>query len=453
MNETQTLAEFATALTLSEIPADTRAQGKRLILDQLGCQIGSSGLPWSQHVYQTTRAFGSSGRSVIMAMGDRMRPDDAAFINGTFGAANEIDDANMVVRMHAGAVVVPAAFAVAQDQQVSSGADLLLAILVGYEVAYRVASAGFPLLMERNHHTSASCGPFGSGAATARLLGLDAAGMVNTLAIAASHSAGIMEYTESGGSVKRTYTGIGAQAGVRSGYLTLHGLTGPSTALEGKRGFLESFADRRNVSRLVEGLGGSYLINGTGLKNYHAEYRIHPPLQALEILVRDNKLVFDDIETMRVGVSSVTVEAVGTIIEPSDTLGAQFSMRFALALAARYGAAGLREIPDSRLRDPELLALAHRIEMYVEPSLEAEKWTGFGAVLSIVTKSGQTFTTEQSAILGSLANPMTDAQVASKFRSLAEPVIGADRCDAIVAAVGDLENATVDDVLSHVAKV
>jgi 2-methylcitrate dehydratase PrpD len=450
MNETRELADFATTLRLDEIPERTRAHAKLLILDQLGCQIGSARLPWSQQVYRTMIELGTSGPSVVMAMGDRVRADDAAFINSTFGAANEIDDAHTGVRTHAGAVVVPAVLAVAQAQGTTAGADVLLATIVGYEVMLRVAWAGFPTLMQKQH-SAVTVGPFGAGAATAAILGLDAPGMLNTLAIAGSHSSGLMEYTESGGSVKRIHTAIGSSSGVRSGYLARSGLTGPLAALEGRRGFLEAFADRANTGRLTEDLGTTFLIDGVGPKSYFAEYRIHAPLQALELLTRQQDLRFGDIQSMRVGVTSVTMEAVGTIIEPADTLGAQFSMRFALALAAKYGPSALRDVTDDLLADAEVAALAARIEMYIDPGLELRKWETFGGVLSITTTGGATFRLAQAAPLGSPQNPMSERQMQEKFRMLAEPELGSARCSAILEAVARLEEADVQaDLLPHV---
>jgi 2-methylcitrate dehydratase PrpD len=454
MHETKVLAEFAHAVTAADIPEATRRHAKGLILDQVGCQIGNAHLPWSQQVLRTTLGLGSVGPSTVMGTGHRIRPDDAAFVNSTFGAANEIDDAHTGVRAHPGAVVVPAVLAAAQAGGATKGVDTLTATVVGYEVLLRVAWAGFPLLMQKHHHTPVSAGPFGAAAGAARLLGLSPDGMLHALAIAGSHSGGQMEYTESGGSVKRIHTAIGAAAGVRAAYLAQSGLTGPLAVLEGRRGFLEAFADRSHVDRLVCDLGASFMIDGAGPKGYFAEYRIHAPLQALEELMAEHGLTFADIAALRVGISSITVEAVGTIVVPVDALGAQFSMRFALATAAKHGSDRLREVTDTDLRDSDLAALAHRIELYVHPEVEERKWTSFGAVLTVRTVDGRELTREQPEALGTPANPMSEDRLTAKFRSLVEPVVGARRCDELLSALWDLEDADLDaDVFSRVSRV
>lgn len=448
MHETRILAEFAASLTHADIPEATRGQARRLVLDQIGCQIGNAGLAWSQQVLSTITTLGSTGPSSVMGTHHRLRPDDAAFVNSTFGAANEIDDAHLGVRTHPGAVVVPAVLAMAQAADVTSGSDVVTATVVGYEVMLRVAWAGFPLLMQRHHHTPVSAGPFGSAAAAARLLGASAEGMLHTLAIAGSHSGGQMEYTESGGSVKRIHTAIGSTAGVRAAYLAAQGLTGPTSVLEGRRGFLEAFADRSHVDRLVSGLGESFMIDGAGPKAYFAEYRIHAPLQALERLLAEERLTIADIAGIRVGVSSITVEAVGTIVVPTDALGAQFSMRFALAVAAKHGAGRLRAVGEEVLRDEQLAALSQRIELYVHPGVEARKWESFGAVLTVTTVDGTEYTREERDALGTPGNPMNDDQLRDKFRALVDPVLGGSRTEALLDALWNIENADLQtDVL------
>jgi 2-methylcitrate dehydratase PrpD len=274
--------------------------------------------------------------------------------------------------------------------------------------------------------------------------------MLHALAIAGSHSGGQMEYTESGGSVKRIHTAIGAASGVRAAVLARHGLTGPATVLEGRRGFLEAFADRSHVDRLVSGLGESFLIDGAGPKGYFAEYRIHAPLQALEELTAEHGLTFADVASMRVGVSSVTVEAVGTIVVPTDELGAQFSMRFALALAARHGAGRLRSVRPADLADPELAALAGRIELYVHPEVEERRWTSFGAVLTLRTTDGRELTREVREALGTPGNPMSDTRYTAKFRSLVDPVLGESRGAELADALWNLEHTDLRDVLALV---
>jgi 2-methylcitrate dehydratase PrpD len=318
----------------------------------------------------------------------------------------------------------------------------------------RVAWAGLPVLMEyRHHHTPVAVGPFGAAMAVSKLLGFDQEHTLNSLAIAGSHSGGLMEYTQSGGSVKRIHTGLAAKAGIRSAYFARAGLTGPRAVLEGNRGFLEGFADRDNTGRLVDALGEDYLIEGVGLKKYFAMYRIHPPLRALERVLADHGIEFGDIASIRVGVSSVTVTATGTIVEPEDAVGAQFSMRFALALAAKRGAGALKLVDDDMLHDPEVIALAHRVEVYVDPRLEERKWNSFATVLALSTSRGDTFVAEEEAPIGSPGNPMSDAEIEEKFRSLAEPVIGAGQCDQIIKAVWNLENIDVEaDLMRHVTR-
>ena len=242
MTATRRLAEFAAGLRFDSIPDATVAHTKRLVLDQFACQVGL-GPRVVRPVLATARSLSSGGPATAVGVGDKLAVDQAAFVNGTFGHANEIDDAHIKVRTHPGAVVIPAAVAGCEMLPEPTGDDLIAAVVVGYEVMIRVAHAAMPDLMEKyHHHTPVAVGPFGAAAAVGRLLGFDPDVMEHALAIAGSHSGGLMQYTQSGGSVKRIHTGIAAMSGVRSALLSAAGLTGPAEVLEGERGFLRAFA-------------------------------------------------------------------------------------------------------------------------------------------------------------------------------------------------------------------
>jgi 2-methylcitrate dehydratase PrpD len=453
VKETETLARYVSNTAVANIPEPTRHQAKRLIIDQLGCQVGNSDLPWSRMIFRTVQELGSEGPSTVVATGAHFRCDDAAFVNASFGAANEIDDADTRVRTHPGAVIVPAAMAVAEQVGGVSGEDLILSTVLGYEVMIRVAGAGFPVLLEyRHHHTPVAAGPFGAAAVAARLLSLDVESTLHALAIAASHCGGLMEYTRSGGSVKRIHTGIAAQAGVRSAIFAKNGLTGPRAALEGDRGFLAAFADRDHVDRLVDRLGEQYMIDGVAMKKYFAMYRIHAPLEAIEMIMTTHGIGFDQIATVEVGTSSWTVNAVGTIVEPADALGAQFSLRFALALAARYGSQMLQNLTQELLADRDVVELARRIDVVVDPEIDARKATSYGAAISLTTRDGHRYLASVPTPKGAPENPLSDKDVEEKFLALSVPVIGSTAAHKILSAVWEIE--TVDlhtDLFPHLA--
>ena len=176
MSETRALGEWVAATGLGDLPEDVVHDIKRLILDQLGCQVGCARLPWSRAVLGAFRGLSGSGPATVVVFGDRLPAGEAAFVNSVFAHGNEIDDAHIEFRTHPGSVVIPAALAASQAAEGVTGDRLLVSIAVGCEVMLRVAdAAGSALKDVRFHNTSSSVGPFGAAAAVARVLGLGSA--------------------------------------------------------------------------------------------------------------------------------------------------------------------------------------------------------------------------------------------------------------------------------------
>ena len=173
MNETRVLSDFVATTSFDELPSDVVHETKRLILDQLACQVGCAYLPWSVIVLESVRALSGTGPATVVVHGDLLPADEAAFVNSAFAHGNEIDDAHISFRTHPGSVVVPAAIAATQLDSQVTGDRLLLSIALGCEVMLRVADAATSALKDvRYHNTSSSVGPFGSAAAVARVIGL-----------------------------------------------------------------------------------------------------------------------------------------------------------------------------------------------------------------------------------------------------------------------------------------
>ena len=452
MSETRALGEWVAATGLGDLPEDVVHDTKRLILDQLGCQVGCARLPWSRAVLSAVRGLSGSGPATVVVFGDRLPADEAAFVNSVFAHGNEIDDAHIDFRTHPGSVVIPAALAASQAAEGVTGDRLLVSIAVGCEVMLRVAdAAGSALKDVRFHNTSSSVGPFGSAAAVARVLGLGSEGTEHALSIAGYHSAGIRQHSVAGGSVKRLQTGIGSQAGLRAAMLARAGVTGPAEGLEGARGFLQSFSGHHNPSALVDGLGTRFLARGPCFKRFCVKYRIHSTVDSVVELMARHQIGFDRISSIRIGVCETSRVNHGLGYGPAAaaddsnaTQAAQLSIRFATAVAARHGPAVLADLGPGQFNDPEVLDLARRVDVYREPKQERESWMNWGCVTTITTTDRESFTIEMPAPVGSPRNPMTDADVEEKFHGLADPVLGRSRADAIVEAVWHLEDTRPD---------
>ena len=453
MNETRTLADWAAGLKLQDVPEKVRDYAKRFILDNFGCQIAGAVLPWSKTYYDVMKATRSGTHCTVAYYGDKMAPDDAAFLNSTFNHANETDDTHLKSPTHPGGIAVPAAQAMAEYAR-ASGDKLLLAVIVAYEIQIRISWACSPYLIYRGHHPPVGVGPFGAAAAGAVLMGLDNTTMLNALAIAGSHSAGLIEYTKTGGSVKRIHSAIPTAAGVRAALFAKAGITGPHSILEGEKGFCKVFAVDYDINRLTEGLGTLYHTLDNALKPYSCCHLIHAAFDTLDKL-RDRETVEpDQIEQMLVYTNSEQILShIGSIIEPEDILGAQFSLPFSMAMRLHHGGRGVNggngfwDYPKVDVKDPVLVNTARKVKCLVPTGAEW-KAVDKGAGIEVIMKDGRRLKEIVAYSKGLPENPMFAAEVEEKFHSLVDPILPASRADEIVKAVRDIESVkNINDLM------
>ena len=453
MNETKTLADWTAGLKLKEIPDTVREHARRFILDNFGCQIAGATLPWSQTYYDVIRKTRSGTHCTISYFGDKFSPDDAAFLNSTFNHANETDDTHLKSPTHPGGIAVPAAQALAEYAK-ADGARFLAAVIAAYEIQIRISWACSPFLIYRGHHPPVGVGPFGAAAAGAVLMGFDPAMTLNALAIAGSHSAGLIEYTKTGGSVKRIHSAIPTAAGVRAALFAEAGITGPRSILEGEKGFCKVFAGEYDLSRLTDGIGTLYHLLDNALKPYSCCHLIHAAFDALDNARDHHQFTPDQVKDIKVYTNSEQILShIGSIIEPDDILGAQFSLPFSMSMRLHHGGRGVHggngfwDYPNIDLKDPKLVATARRVKCVVATDAEW-KSVDKGAGIEIETTDGRHIREIVSYSKGLPENPMSAEEVKEKFRSLVDPILPAGRSKQIIDAVDNIENIkNFDDIV------
>ena len=454
MQETRQLAEWVSSLRLEDVPETVREHARRFLLDNFGCQIAGATVPWSRTYYDVIRKTRSGGHSTVAYYGDRMAPDDAAFLNATFNHANETDDTHLKSPTHPGQIAVPTALAMAEYAQ-AAGERLLLAVIAAYEVQIRISWACSPHLIYRGHHPPVGVGPFGGAAASVVLLGFDLDQTLNAFGIAGSHSAGLIEYTKTGGSVKRIHAGIPAQGGVRAGLFAEAGITGPPTILEGEKGFCNVFAGEYDLNRITDGLGSHYQMLDNGLKPYSCCHLIHAAFDALDVARDEHAFGPDEVDAITVATNSEPILShIGSILEPKDILGAQFSLPFSVAMRLHHGGRGVKggngfwDYLDVDLQNSALLETARKVSCSIADN---DKWSRVdeGAGLEVRLKDGTVLNHSVPFSKGLPENPLTPAEIEEKFRYLADPVMPAGTPAAIVDAVSHVEDiADIGDLVS-----
>ena len=365
MNETQQLADYVTNLEYGELPPRVIAAAKLAIRDSIGVTLFASRLEWSQIAAEVAQEIGGRGRSTVWGHEWKTTPSAAAMANGTAAAGIELDDRSSGLDVHNGGSVVPAAIAVA-EQVVASGADLILAVVCGYEVANRLARATRMRMRERFYPSSIR-NIFGVTTAAAKLLGLNQQQLVHALGITGSMAAGLQEHTQDpyGTMVKRLQGGgWPAHGGVLAATLASKGFTGPATVLEGKHGICRTFCtdEEPDISALVQGLGDAFEILQWEPKLYSAWGGGHTSIDAVNELRSAHGIRAEQVDRIALGIGGKYFDNAFKVA-PQSVLAMQHHMPYVIATAFFYNFCDPSIWEDSILDDPRIAALAARIEV------------------------------------------------------------------------------------------
>lgn len=438
MEYTRLLAQFAVQLQYSDLPPHVIDKAKELALHAWGVQLAGSTLPWSKSVYRYAQGEGGLHRSTVVNYGLRTSPVNAALVNGTFGHGFENDDNHAATAIKGGAVLVPTAFAIGEDQS-STGREFILAMVTAYEIMTRIGLSVAVALWRRGHHATGACGPFGAAAATGKLLHFDENTMLHAISIAGGYSAGLTESPAGGrGELKRIFGGTAASSGITAALLAKEGLTGPTTMLEGERGFCSTFGDESNtLGALTAGLGTDWQILRAHYKIYAQDGYIQPMTEALERIVTQHRISAEEVAEIRAGTNRHAHETrVGKIREPQDLTSAQFSANFSLALFLVKGGAGFREYTQETLGDLRIIELSRKIHTYVDDEIEDawQKTKPRGARVTVRMRSGETYTEYVPNL-----RTMSAEAVNEKFLGLAAVAVAPEQAERLLTSVRDLD--------------
>lgn len=451
------LATFVADASPSALTEDRRRAATRLLTDQLALQIGLSELPWSRSAIRYGLENGKEGACTIAGSGRRMDIETAAFVNATLGHGFEYDDVHNPSNGHPGCIVVPTGLAVGEATDATLE-EVLVAIGVGYEVYGRIGTLGGPHLQNRGWHAHALLGRFGAAAVAAVLWDWDREMVHQALSIASSHASGFLEYSSTGGSVKRAHAGIAARDGIQAARMADSGITGPRRYLTGQKGFFNTFLDGldRDWDERASDLDHDRLdqLAHLWIKNYCTCGCIHAFLDAMRSIDPDPERV----SRITAHIQPQSDAVVGTTNEnatdPRDIVEAQYSLPYQLALTLRGFDNGYRlhrEFTEGSrpLDDPETRRLARTVDIVVDPELDETYAPKLVGKLEVEWTDG---TAERCFVedpRGTPENPLSEAAFRDKFDDLTVPVVGKARSAKLYELLEDFDSTLpVVDVMS-----
>ncbi len=455
MTDSLTRGLLQPLLTVTPDEATFRAI-RNLLLDHLGVAAWGADSPVATIMRTHVRedlARHSGPRLPIVGTGDSCSAVEAAMANAVAAACYEFDDTHTAGSAHPGAVIFPAALAAAVIAECDER-RLLTAVHVGYEVMCRVARALNPHAHRARHfHPTATAGHFGAAAAAAVCLDLDLDHAVAALALAGTVAGGSMQFLVEGAITKQLHPAYAVQRGVQAALLARRGFPGLADPIGGTRGFLAAQSEDPRPERLLAGLGvDPPEVTQTGIKPYPSCRNTQSPVGALLALLAERPVRPDEIESITVGLirpGLATVwEPPARTRRPQTLADAQFSMPYVAAVTIVDGRLGTEQFDTARFADPALLALMDRVECVHDPALDTRYPRSWPAWVEIRTRAGELLRGDAEHPRGDPTNPMTDAELATKFTDLTRHCYDEARRAAVVDAVTRLpEPGALADLL------
>ncbi len=417
------------SVRFAELPGRAIDEGKRGVLDWLGCALAGSRHPTLDHLLAVLQEAGGKSQATVFGRGLKLGFLDAPIANGQAGHVLDYDDTHMGgTLLHASSPTLAALFALA-ERELMTGAEFLLAYAVGFEAGVRTGQSA-PGHHKGGWHLTGTLGSIAAGVAAGKLLGLDGKRLAHAMAIAATQSAGMQQ--NRGTMCKSFHAGKAASSGVLAALLAERGFDGSLEIIEGKRGYCRIYSDVAAPQALTDELGSRWEITRNGHKPYACGVVLHPVIDAMIAIRSQANIDCARVEAIDVRVNPLVISITG-VEEPATGLQSKFSVYHSAAVALIDGAARIPQYTDERASDPAVIAMRRKVKATADKSL------GIDQAEAVITVDGSRHRTFIEHATGTVANPMSEMALDAKFMANAEPVIGRDRAQRVRDLVRGLD--------------
>jgi 2-methylcitrate dehydratase len=421
-NLAERLSAYAAALTFEDLTPEAVHEVKRRLIDSLGCAMGAFPNEPAAIARKMAATCTSSFPATVIGTAHRSSPELAAFSNGVHFRYLDYNDTYLSKEPAHPSDNLAAVLAVAEPAR-AHGRDIITAAVLAYEIQCRLCDAASIRARGWDHVTY---GSFSTSLAAGKLLGLSAEQLTHAQGLAGVPN-NAMRQTRVGmlSHWKGCAFANASRNGVFAALLASYGMTGASEVFEGEMGFMKQVSGPFEIGALG-GNGEPFMINRTYIKFFPAEYHSQSAIDAALTLREQLNGGPEAIDRITIETFNAAVEIIGGEPEkwrPTTRETADHSLPYCVAVALVEGKVTLDSFDDAHLSDESLLGLVQRIEVKANAELNAKYPEGIPNLVRIHLRSGGTLEQEVTFPRGHARNPMTDAEVESKFRSMAEPML------------------------------
>ncbi len=425
------LAEHAAGWRGRTLPPGLEHHARRALIDWVAALLPGCRQPPVTLLAAALASERGTGGAIAYPTGHPGGLRHAALLNGVASHTVEFDDIHRDSGYHPGSPVIAAALAAAQDRGAGM-ADLLRAVIAGYEVSCRIGLAVQPSHY-RMWHTTGTVGTFGAAAAVAVLLRCDAAQTAHALATAATMAGGLQQAFRGDGMSKPLHAGHAADAGTLAAMAAAAGVTGALDVLHGPAGFAAATSeDTGKWDRALAGLGKEWAIAAITIKNHGCCGHIFPALDALLALRAAHPFGPADVEHIAVagyGATATVCDRPHARTEPD----CRFSTQYCVAALLHLGGVRLAAFTPAHRADPAMHATMARVSVSAAPDLADAYPARRPARVTLTLRDGRVLEHFQPTRKGDPDLPLSDPELDAKFLELAGPAMRDDPANLLAA--------------------
>ena len=439
---THTMARFALGLQYEDIPADAVREAKRFLLDSVGCALAAVLLEDMRAAHRYIVGLGGTPEATVIGSGHRTNTANAALMNALLVRALDYNDIYWEQDPSHPSDIIPAALA-AGEREHRDGREVLVGILIAYELEMRWCLAATPGIREVGWH-HASLTQFVSPFVAARMLGLS-----EDQAVAAAGISGSSHFTlgcvVAGHltNMKNTADPMATEAGVRAALLAREGYTGPVEVIEGKEGLYQVLSNVEwSTDALLDGLGEKFLITQCSYKAFPTEALTHQPITAVLNICRAHSITAEEVAEVHVRTTTRGADILSdpSKYQPTTKETADHSLPYCIAAAIADGNVLPSSFEEEKLRDPRIWALLPKIKVVADAEIDGLFPAVKRAIVRITTTDGKVYEEQVDHAKGSPENPMSDDEIVAKFRANAAGVLTPEQQDQVIEATWGLED-------------
>lgn len=409
MNISSVIANHVSMTEFVSLPKDAIDAAKRSFLDTLAVARAGFNAPGINAAASLYLEQGGYPQSTLWADNKRLPAISATVINGLAAAALDYDGLHPIGLVHPGIVTIPAALAVSECVH-ASGRQFLTAVALADDLMCRMALSHKE---RRGWNFTAVYGGLAASIAAAKILGLNAQQIRDTIGLAFLTASGTQQPAAERSLAKRMQSAHAAGCGVWAALMAEKGYNGPSEVFEGKFG-LYNLYEPGDSEEITKALGVRFENTQICVKKYPSCGCSHAVLDGLLEIISAHGVTADQVESVETIISPYMHRLVGApfSLDGNPQVTAQFSIQYAVACALLFRQFSLNELRTEQILDPSILNIIKRIKIVVDPENEGGVAP---AEVKVKTINGAVLRRRIQDLKGTPNNPFTEFELEQKF--------------------------------------